>query len=194
MRRVIDWFNENKNGRLFSETFIFIIWLKGSRFYGSIALQISNQDSVKKILFIVNRRNKMGKHTGKCLCGDVTIQVSGEPVMQGNCHCTDCKKNTGAAYATILFFKDEQVSFLSGETNSFQYSADSGNKKTKEFCTKCGSLVYGINTGRPGIKSIYIGVLDDGSFASPQFNVYTTRALPFVPIDESLDNFEKARK
>ena len=135
----------------------------------------------------------MGENTGKCLCGDVTIQVTGEPVMQGNCHCNDCKKNTGAAYATILFFKDEQVRFLSGETNSFQYTADSGNKKTKEFCSKCGSLVYGINTGRPGIKSIYIGVLDDGSFASPQFNVYTTRALPFVPIDESLDNFEKGR-
>ena len=136
----------------------------------------------------------MGKHTGKCLCGDVTLQVTGEPVMQGNCHCTDCKKNTGAAYATILFFKDEQVSFLSGETSSFNYTADSGNKKTKEFCSKCGSLVYGINTGRPGIKSIYIGVLDDGSFASPQFNIYTTRALPFVPIDESLDNFEKGRQ
>ena len=74
----------------------------------------------------------MGKHTGKCLCGDVTLQVTGAPVMQGNCHCTDCKKNTGAAYSTILFFKDEQVSFLSGETSSFQYTADSG-KKPRSF-------------------------------------------------------------
>ena len=74
----------------------------------------------------------MGENNGKCLCGDVTFQVTGEPVMQGNCHCTDCKKNTGAAFATILFFKDEQVSFLSGETSSFHYTADSGNKKTIE--------------------------------------------------------------
>ena len=82
---------------------------------------------------------------------------------------------------------------MSGETSSFENTADSGNKKNKVFCSKCGSLVYGINTGRPGIKSIYIGVLDDVSFASPQFNVYTTWVLPFVPIDESLDNFEKGR-
>jgi len=143
---------------------------------------------------IDKRRDKMVEYTGKCLCGDVTLHVKGEPVMQGNCHCTDCKKNTGAAFATILFFKDEQVNVLSGETVSFQYIADSGNKKTKEFCSKCGSLVYGINSGRTGIKSIYIGILDDGSFARPQFNVYTSRALPFVPIDESLDNFEKARQ
>ena len=159
--------------------------------YCSADYQIKIQ---KKFYWLLRGDKKMQVHTGKCLCGDVTLKVTGEPVVQGNCHCTDCKKNTGAAFATILFFKDEQVSFLSGETSSFQYTADSGNKKTKEFCMKCGSLVYGINTGRPGIKSIYIGVLDDGSFASPQFNVYTSRILPFVTIDESLDNFEKGRQ
>ena len=56
----------------------------------------------------------MEKHTGKCLCGEVTFEVSGEPVLQGNCHCIDCRKNTGAGFATILFFKEEQVVQLSG--------------------------------------------------------------------------------
>ena len=61
----------------------------------------------------------MKKHTGKCLCGEVTYEVSGEPVTQGNCHCIDCRKNTGAGFATILFFKEEQVVQLSGKTSSF---------------------------------------------------------------------------
>ncbi|MBS1256104.1 MAG: Glutathione-dependent formaldehyde-activating enzyme [Deltaproteobacteria bacterium] len=136
----------------------------------------------------------MGTHTGKCLCGDVTIEVSGEPVMQGNCHCIDCRKNTGAGFATILFFKEEQVSLISGEINSYQYTADSGNKKTKHFCKRCGSVVSGINTGRPGIKSIYVGILDDGSFVKPEFNVYTSRVLPYINIDETLNNFEKGKQ
>ena len=34
----------------------------------------------------------MGENAGKCLCGEVIFQVTGDPVMQGNCHCTDCKK------------------------------------------------------------------------------------------------------
>ena len=45
----------------------------------------------------------MGEHNGKCLCGDVTIQVTGEPVMQGNCHCTDCKK-TQEPHSRRYFF------------------------------------------------------------------------------------------
>jgi len=136
----------------------------------------------------------MGMHTGKCLCGEVKYEVLGEPVFQGNCHCIDCRKNTGAGFATILFFKEEQVVQLSGKTSTFKYKADSGNSKIKFFCQRCGSWVFGTNSGREGIKSIYVGTLDNASFVKPQFNVYTSRALPFVNINESLNNFEEGRQ
>ena len=87
----------------------------------------------------------MEKNTGKCLCGEVTYEVSGEPVLQGNCHCIDCRKNTGAGFATILFFKEQQVDQLSGKTSSFQYKDDSGNSKINFFCQRCSSFVFGTN-------------------------------------------------
>jgi len=93
-----------------------------------------------------------------------------------------------------FFFKEEQVVQLSGKTSSFQYNADSGNSKIKFFCQRCGSFVFGTNSGREGIMTIYVGTLDDASFVKPQFNVYTSRALPYVKIDESLNNFEKGRQ
>ena len=133
-------------------------------------------------------------HSGKCLCGEITYEVSGEPVFQGNCHCIDCRKSTGAGFATILFFKEEQVILLSGKTSSFQHKSDSGNLKTKLFCQICGSVVLGNNSCRPGIRSVYVGTLDDASFVRPQFNVYRSRALPFIKIDESLNNFEEGRQ
>ena len=43
----IDGVNENKNERLIYETIAFKIRLKGTRFYGKIALLFSDQDSVK---------------------------------------------------------------------------------------------------------------------------------------------------
>ena len=92
------------------------------------------------------------------------------------------------------FFKEKQVVQLSGKTSSFQYNADSGNSKIKFFCQRCGSFVFGTNSGREGIMTIYVGTLDDASFVKPQFNVYTSRALPYVKIDESLNNFEKGRQ
>ena len=70
------------------------------------------------------------------------------------------------------FFKEERVVQLSGKTSSFQYNADSGNSKIKFFCQRCGSFVFGTNSGREGIKTIYVGTLDDASFVKPQFNIY----------------------
>ena len=140
----------------------------------------------------------MGKnieiHSGKCLCGEITYEVSGEPVFQGNCHCIDCRKSTGAGFATILFFKEEQVVQLSGKTSSFEYNADSGNRKIKFFCQRCGSFVFGTNSGREGIMTIYVGTLDNANFVKPQFNIYTSRALPYVNINESQNNFEEGRQ
>ena len=100
----MDGVNKNKIERLFSETIAFRIRLKGTQFYGKITLLISNQDSVKKKLFLIDkRRDKMVEYAGKCLCGDVTLRVKGEPVMQGNCHCTDCKK-TQEPHTRLYFF------------------------------------------------------------------------------------------
>ena len=62
----------------------------------------------------------MDTHQGSCLCGEITFEVTGQPVRQGNCHCSTCKKATGAAYATIVFFKEDQISQLSGETKSYE--------------------------------------------------------------------------
>ena len=42
--------------------------------------------------------------------------------------------------------------------------------------------------------SIYVGTLDDASSVKPQFNVYTSRALPYVKINESINNFEEGRQ
>ena len=111
------------------------------------------------------------------MCGEITFEVTGQPVRRGNCHYRACKKATGAAYATIVFFKKDQISQLSGETNSYQYMSDKGNTKTKLFCNKCGSVVFGKNSGRPGIKSIYVGTFDDASFVKPTFNVYTLQSI-----------------
>ena len=40
--------------------------------------------------------------TGGCQCGAVRYEFSGEPVFAGNCHCRDCQRSTGGAYAPAI--------------------------------------------------------------------------------------------
>ena len=81
----------------------------------------------------------MAGFTGGCLCGAVRYEVRGEPARAANCHCDDCRRATGASFATNIFFREEDVVILKGTTKRFSHKADSGNTMIKEFCPDCGS-------------------------------------------------------
>ncbi|HIF61002.1 MAG TPA: GFA family protein [Rhodospirillales bacterium] len=132
----------------------------------------------------------MTKITGGCLCGAIRYKIDGEPFRTANCHCDDCRKATGSAYATNLFFKEEQIKILQGTPKKFEHLADSHNTMIKEFCSDCGSQVFGSGANRPGVKNIKVGSIDDARFVKPQVNLYTAHALSCSYIDDKIDNFQ----
>ena len=93
----------------------------------------------------------METHSGSCLCGQVSYVLRGEPENQGHCHCMACKKATSASFATLVYYKEKNFEKINGKTSIYEYVSDRGNTLIKEFCKNCGSLLYGTNTGRPGI-------------------------------------------
>ena len=127
---------------------------------------------------------------GGCLCGAVRYEVSSDPVMVRNCHCDDCRKATGGAFATNVFIKEDDLT-VEGELSKFDHVADSGNARSQEFCPKCGTSIFSKGARLKGIKAARIGTIDDASGLTPMGNVYTARALEFVQIDETLQNAEE---
>ena len=132
----------------------------------------------------------MVQFTGGCLCGTIRYAVNAEPQRIHNCHCDTCRKATGSAFATNIFLAMDDIVITQGEPKSFSHTADSGNTVVKEFCANCGSQLFGYGTGRPGVKHIKVGSIDDASFVQPIANLYVKRALPFTLIDPSVDGFD----
>lgn len=133
----------------------------------------------------------MVQFMGGCLCGTIRYAVNAEPQRIHNCHCDTCRKVTGSAFATNIFVAEDDIVITQGEPKSFSHTADSGNTVVKEFCANCGSQLFGHGTGRPGVKNIKVGSIDDASFVQPIANLYVKRALPFTQIDPSLDCFDE---
>ena len=132
----------------------------------------------------------MVQFTGGCLCGTIRYEVNAEPQRISNCHCDNCRKATGSAFATNIFVAAADVVLTQGEPKSFSHTADSGNTMIKEFCANCGSQLFVNPARRPGIKTIKVGSIDDASFVQPIANLYVKRALPFTQIDRNLDCFD----
>lgn len=76
---------------------------------------------------------------GKCLCGEVSWELSGPYEFFGMCQCSRCRKVTGAAFATNLFVKANQFRWISGQDNTGQYTLEPPNTFGNAFCKKCGS-------------------------------------------------------
>jgi len=133
----------------------------------------------------------MKKITGECLCGLIKYEITGRPFRVANCHCDDCRKVTGSAFATNIFYKENEVNVTSGELKLFEHKLDSGSLMTKRFCPNCGSQIFAENSNRPGVISVKVGSIDNANFVKPDVNLYTANALNFITIDKSTENFEK---
>jgi len=129
------------------------------------------------------------ERTASCRCGQLRATVTGEPVRVSACHCLNCKKRSGSAFAVQARWPADQVS-ITGQSKSFVMVADSGNSATFHFCPECGSDVhYEINGKFDGLVAIPLGAFADPYFTTPAFSVWEERKHDWVEITgESVDH------
>jgi hypothetical protein len=128
----------------------------------------------------------MTNRTASCRCGQLKATVSGEAIRVSVCHCLNCKKRSGSAFAVQARWPKAQVQ-IDGESKTFVKVADSGNRATFHFCPGCGSDVYYTIDGKFDDKfndlvAIPLGVFDDPYFLTPAFSVWESRKHDWVEI------------
>ena len=128
--------------------------------------------------------------TGRCLCGDVTYTLSGEPLRMVQCHCKDCQRVTGTGHISNAFFKTDQFD-LKGEVKSFDVTAASGNTNSRYFCPKCGSRIYNTVSGRDGIVGVAVGCADNNDWYKPAAVVYCSERPSWDITDTDVPNFDQ---
>ena len=108
----------------------------------------------------------MAKIAGGCLCGKVRYSAEGEPVFVGVCHCTDCQKFTGSAFAAVVAVPKPAFS-MQGKVTTYSKIGDSGKSISRQFCPECGSSIADEADAMPGVVMIASGTLDDSSWVKP---------------------------
>ena len=130
------------------------------------------------------------KITGGCLCGKVRYECSAEPIFTGNCHCRDCQKASGGAFAPAIAVPAAALR-VNGDVKFYDSKADNGNTVSRGFCASCGGRVTAKSSGMPDLAIILAGTLDDPSWFKPQMDVYTASAQPWDHMNPALSKFPK---
>jgi hypothetical protein len=100
------------------------------------------------------------RFTGGCMCGAVRYECETDPIAMGNyCHCRDCQRATGSAFAAAVLVPISAVN-ISGEVNYYEAIGDSGGIVRRGFCPNCGARLFGKAAASPdgsGVASRCLG-------------------------------------
>ena len=116
-----------------------------------------------------------------CRCGQLTVICKGEPVRVSVCHCSNCQKRSGSAFAVQARFAPENV-VIAGEERVWEAVSDSGNTATFHFCPHCGSDAYYKAKPFSDLIAVPVGAFADNAFPGPIYSVYEGRMHKWVEI------------
>jgi len=128
--------------------------------------------------------------TGGCLCGAVRYRCAEAPLMTGSCHCRDCQRATGAAFATLLVFRKGTVAIDGDALVMRTRTGDSGKNVYRGHCRECGSPVLAEYDVTPDFTAIMAGTLDDPGLVRPEWCIYTASKQPWVELPAGMKIFE----
>jgi len=128
--------------------------------------------------------------TGGCLCGAVRYTAEADPTSASVCHCRDCQKFTGSAFAVLVRVTKEAVS-IEGAPKTFTSLGGSGNPILRHFCPECGSSIAEESAMRPDSIVLNVGTFDDPSVAKPGREIFRADALPWIEVHGDISRFAK---
>ncbi|WP_294080227.1 GFA family protein [Sphingomonas sp.] len=121
--------------------------------------------------------------TATCRCGAVAAACSGDPIRVSVCHCHDCQRRSGSAFAAQVRFPASQVA-ITGALSTYSVVGDSGDCATFRFCPVCGGTIAYAVRSMPDIVAIPLGAFADrDAFPPPEYSVYENRKHHWVSVD-----------
>src|SRR6516164_8896014 len=118
---------------------------------------------------------------GGCSCGSIRYRLTSEPLFVHGCHCRNCQRQTGSAFAVNLLIEAHRVELMQGEPEQVDVPRDDGSTQAIFRCPACEVAVWS-NYGWPTLLFVRGGTLDDPSGVEPDAHIYTRSKLPWVTL------------
>jgi len=127
---------------------------------------------------------------GGCLCGAVRYIAEADPTSATVCHCRDCQKFTGSAFAALVRVAKEALT-IEVTLKTFSSIGGSGNPILRHFCPECGSSIAEEPGTLPGIIVLNVGTFDHPTVATPGHEIFRDDAVPWIEVHGEVSRFAK---
>lgn len=126
--------------------------------------------------------------TGSCLCGAVEFEAKDNFLYAGYCHCSRCRKSSGATGVAVGALPVADFKITKGSDDITKHIRS--ETTTACFCKHCGSRLFG---EKPGTELIHIryGSLNKTPTCLPQAHIHVASKADWYEINDGLPQFDE---
>jgi hypothetical protein len=126
---------------------------------------------------------------GGCFCGRIRYEAVGMPFQETNCHCSICRRISGAPFVTWFSMRRSEFRIVCGELARFQSSAVA----TRSFCPHCGTPLTFEHDDFPDEIDLTTCSLDRPELVPPKDHIWTSSKLDWLRLSGELREYEESR-
>jgi hypothetical protein len=126
-------------------------------------------------------------HSGGCRCGAIRFEASSEPFHASYCHCTDCRRASGAPVAAFVGFWAEDVTFHGAAAATYGV-----HPIARRFCATCGAPLAYTDARIADQIFFMLGAMDHPEQYPPRLHGHIFSQLPFLHMDDGLPRTDGA--
>lgn len=127
---------------------------------------------------------------GGCACGSIRYRWSGQPDHESYCHCTICRRASGAPVVAWITVAADSFQFIQGRPARF----DSSERAFRQFCPLCGTQLTFHDRDDPARVDVTTASLDDPDTFPPKDHIWTRSRIRWFEVADTLPRFETRRE
>ena len=125
--------------------------------------------------------------TGRCLCGEVVFEITGDMGSVTSCHCGQCRRTSGNFWAA-MHVETDQLNLTKDTGLAWYQSSDHAERG---FCNTCGSSLFWRMQDRTRGVSVAPGAIDGETGAKTQRHFFLKDRGDYYDLAEEPDMVEK---
>lgn len=122
---------------------------------------------------------------GGCLCGALRYRIAGPIDWVAHCHCSMCRRTSGAVVVTWLTVPATRFTFIRGAPARYR----SSDHAERTFCPGCGTQLTFVSSRFPESVDVTVGTLDDPDRTPADHQIWTENRVSWLHLDEDLPAF-----
>ena len=127
---------------------------------------------------------------GGCACGAVRYRLTSAPMFVNCCHCLDCQRQTGGAFAINGIIETDRIVLEKAHPVPVSMPTDSGRPHDVYRCETCQTALWSDYGRRKVISFLRVATLDDPTAIAPDAHIFTRSKQPWVGLPADTPAFD----